>query len=217
MTPAAQPLALLEREVPDPEGTLVLLHGRGADERDLFGLFDVLDPGRRRHGITVGAPFALPPGGRHWYVVPRVGFPDPPTFAHSLRALGELLDARVDWDTTVVGGFSQGAVMSYALALGAGRPVPAGLLALSGFVPVVDGWAAELAGRRDLPVLIAHGTQDPVISVDFARRAVTLLEAGGLQPEVHETPMPHTIDPRVVPAVVDWLDRIRPVSRPAAR
>ena len=61
----------------DPEGALVLLHGRGADENDLFGLLDVLDPERRLVGVTPGGPLFLPPGGRHWYVVPRVGFPDP--------------------------------------------------------------------------------------------------------------------------------------------
>jgi phospholipase/carboxylesterase len=200
-----EPLAVLEREVPAPEGTLVLLHGRGADEHDLHGLFDVLDPDRRLHGITVGAPFRLPPGGKHWYVVPQVGFPHEPTFSHSLAALAELLDARVDWSTTVVGGFSQGSVMSYALGLGQGRPVPAGILAMSGFVPTVDGWAPDLAGRPDLPVLIAHGTQDPIIGVEFGRRAHALLEAGGLPVEVHESATAHNVDPRTIPAIQGWL------------
>jgi phospholipase/carboxylesterase len=209
-----EPLAVLEREVPDPDGTLVLLHGRGADEHDLFGLFDVLDPGRRWRGITVGAPFRLNrPAhlGKHWYVVPQVGFPHPETFHHAFAALTEELDRRVDWSTTVVGGFSQGTVMSYALALGTGRPVPAGLLALSGFIPTVEGWTPDLASRPGLPVLIAHGTQDPVIGIDFARRARALLEAGGLPVEVHETPMAHSIDPRVVPELARWLEARRPV------
>ncbi len=187
--------------------TLVLLHGRGADEDDLFGLFDVLDPERRLRGITVGGPLFLPPGGRHWYVVPRIGFPDPQTFGETYALLQRTLDEElgVDWATTVVGGFSQGTVMSYALGLGAGRPTPAGILALSGFVPTVDGWTADVASRPELPVLIAHGTQDPVIGVDFAHSARTLLEDGGARVEYHETPTAHAIDPAVVPEITRWL------------
>ncbi len=185
--------------------TLVLLHGRGADENDLFDLFDVLDPERRFRGITLGGPLHLPPGGRHWYVVPRVGFPDPVTFGDTFEVLTRTLDAEVDWSRTVVGGFSQGTVMSYALGLGAGRPVPAGILALSGFIPTVEGWTPDLASRPELPVMIAHGTQDPIIGIDFARQARELLEAGGLPLTYVETPMPHTIDPRVIPRVREWL------------
>ncbi|MBA2349039.1 MAG: phospholipase [Solirubrobacterales bacterium] len=185
--------------------TLVLLHGRGADEHDLFGLFDALDPERRLRGITVGGPLFLPPGGRHWYVVPRVGFPDHDTFTATFAALQQTLDEElgVDWSRTVVGGFSQGTVMSYALGLGAGRPRPAGILALSGFVPTVEGWTAAVPAG--LPVFVGHGSADPVIAVEFARGARTLLEAGGAAVEYHETPMAHTIDPRVLPDVQRWL------------
>ncbi len=197
------------RDVPAPQGDLVLLHGRGADEHDLFGLIDVLDPDRRLRGITVGGPLFLPPGGRHWYVVPRVGFPDHDTFHASYAALGELLDEELglDWSRTVVGGFSQGTVMSYALGLGAGRPVPAGIMALSGFVPTVEGWSADLAGRAGLPVMIAHGALDPVISVDFGRTARDELSAAGLDVTYRETPVPHTIDPRAIPELQEWLGR----------
>ena len=63
------------------------MHGRGADEHDLFPLLDLLDPQRRLLGVTPGGPLHLPPGGRHWYVVPRVGYPDPATFAEGYGAL----------------------------------------------------------------------------------------------------------------------------------
>lgn len=191
----------------DPAGTLVLLHGRGADEHDLFGLFDVLDPKRRLRGITVGGPLSLPPGGRHWYVVPRVGFPEPASFAGSYAALAELLDdeLELDWATTVVGGFSQGTVMSYALGLGPGRPRPAGILAFSGFIPTVEGWAPELDAVAGLPVLIAHGTLDPVIPVTFAHDARARLAEAGADVVLHESPMAHVIDPRVLPQTIRWL------------
>ena len=77
----------------------------------------------------------------------------------------------------MIGGFSMGAVMSYAVGLGAGRPSPRGILAFSGFIPTVDGWAAELDSRPGLPVLIHHGGNDPVISVEFARAGAA--DAGG--------------------------------------
>ncbi len=188
-------------------GTLVLLHGRGADENDLFGLFDILDPDKRLTGVTVGGPLRLPPGGKHWYVVPRVGFPEPQTFAASYAALGALLDDEigVDWSKTVVGGFSQGTVMSYALGLGGDRPRPAGILAQSGFIPTVDGWEAGLDGRKSLPVLITHGSLDPVISVEFGQEARDTLTAAGLDVTYRETPMAHTIDPRGLPDVQRWL------------
>jgi phospholipase/carboxylesterase len=212
------PLAHLVRDPAGAaDGNLVLLHGRGADEHDLYGLFDVLDPQRRLRGITVGGPLSLPPGGRHWYAVQRVGFPHAETFSASYAALGALLDDELglDWSRTVVGGFSQGTVMSYALGLGAGRPVPAGILALSGFLPSVEGWSVDLASRPALPVLIAHGSQDPVIGVDFARTARDTLTAGGLDVSYHETPMPHTIDPRLLPELQRWLGDVLGAGLPA--
>ena len=77
----------------EPEGALILNHGRGTDERDLYGLLDDLDPDRRLVGITPGAPLTgIPPGGRHWYLVQRVGYPDPETFAGAYRELTSFLD-----------------------------------------------------------------------------------------------------------------------------
>ena len=70
----------------------------------------------------------------------------------------------------MLGGFSQGAVMSYALGLGAGRPRTRALLALSGFIPTVDGWEPDLEPPFP-PIAIAHGTYDPVIPVEFGRAA----------------------------------------------
>ncbi|HWX09066.1 MAG TPA: hypothetical protein VNY33_03730, partial [Gaiellaceae bacterium] len=75
------------------EGALVLFHGRGADEHDLFPLLDALDPARRFDGYTPRGPLALPPGGAHWYVVPRVGYPDAATFHESYALVSDWLDA----------------------------------------------------------------------------------------------------------------------------
>ncbi|MCB0865848.1 MAG: phospholipase [Solirubrobacterales bacterium] len=197
----------------EPEGALVLNHGRAADENDLHGVLDAIDPERRLLGVTTGAPFTgLPPGGRHWYVVERVGFPHAETFAASFVALQERLDALlaergIDWSRTVVGGFSQGTVMSYALALGLGRPVPAGLIAMSGFIPEVEGWEPDLTSRSGLSVYIHHGAADPVIGVAFARDARARLESAGIDPAYRETAAGHWLPPEIVPELRDFTAR----------
>ena len=195
----------------EPEGLLILHHGRGADEHDLLSFGDVLDPERRLHVVTPRAPLTLPGWpGYHWYVVPRVGYPDHDTFHAAFALLAELhaeLWERlgVAPEKTVLGGFSMGSVMSYSLGLGPGRPKPAGILAFSGFVPVVDGWQPELAGRQDVRAFIAHGRNDPIMGIDFARSARDLLTAGGLDVTYHESDAAHHIDPAHVPAAVAWL------------
>jgi phospholipase/carboxylesterase len=208
--------ALTREAAGEPEGALVLFHGRGADEHDLVPLLDVLDPERRLVGYTPRGPLSLPPGGAHWYVVPRVGYPDHDTFHESYRLAGEWLDALpIPIERTVLGGFSQGAVMSFALGLGAGRPKPAGIVDFSGFVPTVEGWAPDLEGELP-PVAIGHGTYDPVIPVEFGRRAKQLLEDAGADVTYRESPLPHAIDPRYAAELADWVDRaLRP--SPAAR
>jgi len=192
----------------EPEGALILLHGRGADEHDLHPLLDLLDPKRRLVGYTPGGPLSLPPGGRHWYAVPRVGFPDPDTFFASLERLEAFVEATgVPPEKIVLGGFSQGTAMSYALSLRAGRPSPAALVALSGFIPTVPGFEVDLDSRAGLPVAIGHGTQDPVIPVEFARDARERLEAAGADVTYHESPIGHTIDPRFLALIPDVVSR----------
>lgn len=176
------------------------MHGRGADADDLAPLLDLLDPSAALLGIFPRGPLRLPPGGRHWYIVRRVGFPDPDTFLPSFADLASHLDTllaerEIGWDETVVGGFSQGAVMAYALALAAERPRPAAVLAFSGFVPTVEGFDLHLDERDGLPVSISHGTLDPVIDVGFGREARERLEAAGLDVRYREDPVGHTISP----------------------
>jgi len=195
----------------DPAGLLILHHGRGADERDLLGLGDVLDPERRLHVVTPRAPLTLGGPGYHWYVVPRVGYPDHDTFHAAYRGLATFHDSvwertGLTPEQTILGGFSMGSVMSYSLGLGADRPAPAGILAFSGFVPVVEGWEPDLAARGDVRAFIAHGRRDPVMEGGFAPRARALLEAGGVGVASHESDAAHHSDPAHVPAAISWVD-----------
>jgi phospholipase/carboxylesterase len=194
-------------------GALVLFHGRGADENDLYSLLDALDPRRRLLGVTPRGPLSLPPGGAHWYAVPRVGYPDPATFGATFARGSAWLDSLaeetgVPLDRTVLGGFSQGAVMSFAFGLGKGRPRPAGIVALSGFVPTVEGWELDEGNTRSLPVVVAHGALDPIIPVEFAHRARERLEAAGADLRYRESPLGHQIDPSVVRELQTWLGEV---------
>ncbi|HSS80709.1 MAG TPA: hypothetical protein VLK24_05885 [Gaiellaceae bacterium] len=197
-------IAHLERPAEgEPAGLLVLFHGRGSDERDLFPLLDELDPQRRLLGVTPRGPLSLPPGGAHWYAFQEVGYPDPATFRETYAAVAEWLDG-FDFEHLVLGGFSQGAVMTYALGLGEGRPRPDALVPLSGFMPTVPGF--ELSLEPPLPpVAIGHGTYDPVISVEFSRTARDLLEAAGGEVLYREYPLPHAVDPGFLSELAPWL------------
>ena len=104
-------------------------------------------------------------------------------------------------EQVVLGGFSMGSVMSYSMGLGADRPAPAGILAFSGFIPVVEGWEPDLDRRPR--VFIAHGRNDPVMDVSFARTARETLS--GLDVEYHESDAAHHIDPAHIPPAQEWL------------
>jgi phospholipase/carboxylesterase len=207
------PLLYLERAAAaEPEGLLVLHHGRGTEESDLLGLADLLDPRRRLRVVTPRAPLTLPGlPGYHWYLVPRVGYPDRETFEAAREALAELHDqlweeTGLGPERTVLGGFSMGAVMSYAMALGAERPSVAGILAFSGFVPTVEGWEPALADRTDTRAFVSHGRRDPVIGIQFAEAARELLEEGGLDLTYRESDLGHQIDPAHLRDASAWLD-----------
>jgi len=179
----------------EPAGALVLLHGRGADEHDLYPLLDLLDPDRRLLGVTPGGPLHLPPGGRHWYALGGIPTPDPTTFHATVPKLVSFLDSlEVPSERIVLGGFSQGAVMSWALALGPDRPRPAAVIAMSGFLPRVDGWPLDPARLAGVPVAVAHGSLDPVIPASFGNEAAETLEAAGVEVLRLRAPVPHMID-----------------------
>jgi len=199
-----EPLVARRREaVGEPAGALVLLHGRGADENDLHPLLDLLDPERRLLGVTPGGPLHLPPGGRHWYALGGIPTPEPTTFFATAPRLAAFLDALpVPMERVVLGGFSQGAVMSWAMTLGPDRPRPAGVVALSGFLPQVQGYPLDPARLAGVPVAVAHGTLDPVISSRFGAEAAEAVAAAGADLLRLESDVPHMVDPA-------WIDPLR--------
>jgi len=213
----AEPLdALWRQPAGEPDGALVLLHGRGADEHDLYPLLDVLDPEHRLLGVTPGGPLHLPPGGRHWYALGGIPTPDPETFLSTAPRLAALLEALpVPFERVVLGGFSQGTVMTWAMTLGPERPRPAGVLALSGFLPRVPGYPLDPGRLAGVPVAVAHGTLDPVIPARFGAEAAETLAAAGVDVVRLESAVPHMVDPAWIEPLRDLVARATRVEQTA--
>jgi phospholipase/carboxylesterase len=196
------------------DGLLILHHGRGTDEHDLLSIAEVIDRAHRMHVVTPRAPLMVPGwDGYHWYSVPEVGYPDRDTFQVSYAQLCDFHDkvwqrTGIPPARTVLGGFSMGCVMSYAAGLGPGRPRPAGILAFSGFIPTVDGWAPEFESRTEMPVLIAHGRTDQVVGIEFGRHARRTLTSAGFDVTYHETGGAHLIDVTALGKAIQWLAQV---------
>jgi len=191
----------------EAEGALILLHGRGADETQLADLFDALDPERRLLGLAPRAPHEQGRGSR-WFAVERAGVPERESFLSSCELASEWLDGLgFAPERIVLGGFSQGAAMSYALGLGSGRKRPAAIIAISGYLPAIEGWEIDL-GEPMPPVAIGHGIYDEVIPVELARRAREKLEAAGAELLYREWPLGHAVERSFLEETAAWLRRL---------
>jgi len=198
---------------------LLLLHGYGADERDLGGLLAYLDPDGRFATVLPRGPVAAPPGFS-WFDV--AGEPDDlaDAFAEALAAVDDLLDAACaehgfERAQAVVGGFSQGAGLALALALGPSeRARPAGVLALSPFV-TPGLLAVDLEGASEVPVLLQHGTEDPMIPSAGTRGLAEALAEAGLPVVYGEYPMGHQVSAESMEQAQQWLARVHDGERPS--
>jgi phospholipase/carboxylesterase len=196
----------------EPEGALVLLHGRGADEHDLAGLGDELDPRSRLLAVCPRAPMPWPPGHSWYEPGPAPGVPQSESFAAGVTAATRFLDAFADVTgippaATVLAGFSQGAAVALSVGLDPARPAVAGVLAMSGFL-VAD---APLASAPDAPpVLITHGTLDDLLPVGLGRDARDRVRAAGVIADYRESPVGHGVDPAGLPMMARFVARCLP-------
>jgi phospholipase/carboxylesterase len=205
-------------------GALVLLHDRGTDERELLPLLDQLDPLSRLTGVTLRAPLTLMPGGYQWYVVREIGVPDEPTFVNTYDVVATWLEKRLPaiagtgLDRTVLGGFSQGAMLAYALGLGQGRPSPRALVVFNGAIPQTAGFLTlDLEGHHDIPVAIGHGVLDPVVPVEYGRSAAERLRAAGFEVTYREsTEVGHAVDADFAHSLAHWIARLSALRGEAA-
>jgi phospholipase/carboxylesterase len=204
-----------------PTGTVIWLHGLGADGYDFLPM--VRELGLAARGLRVVLPHApqrpvTVNGGyvmRAWYDLRHADFdrsPDEAGVLASVRLVGGLVEreraAGVPTGRILVGGFSQGG----AVALQAGL-IPAGRLAgvvgLSTYLPLPDRAARERAeAALGLPVFLGHGLQDPLIPVALARRTAQDLESAGCRVELHLYGMPHSVCPAEVSDLARWLSGV---------
>lgn len=192
--------------------TLIMLHGRGADENDLLGLAEHLD--NRLLIISARAPFPFQWGGGYaWYDVLEVGKPEPRMFAESYIKLTQFLDDvikgyPVDPPRIFLLGFSMGTMMAYALLLTKPELI-AGVIANSGYVPEGTDLKFQWDGLAGRNVFIAHGIYDPVIPIHFGRRARELFEKTLIGITYKEYPIVHQINDQSLQEMAQWLtDRL---------
>jgi len=205
----------------DPERVLLLVHGLGADERDLGGLLPYLDPDGHFVIVLPRGPVSVPPGFAWYEWSSPDGGLDVDQFADSLAALDDLLDEAcaehgLARDAAVVGGFSQGAGIMLALALRrSDRPRPAGVLAMSPALPPLDTLDVDWEQAKSLPVLVQHGTDDPLITVQRSRDLARELEAHDVPVVYAEYPMAHQVAFESVQQAREWLDAVRAGEQPS--
>jgi len=193
-------LVFLPTSAPDKFPTIIALHGRGADENDLASLLLALElPGVLL--VTPRAPFAFPYGGYAWYRPDEA--PDLET-VELLRRFIEEIKAGYPVNTRrlILMGFSQGAMMTYAVALANPSPFR-GIAALSGYVPHQAN--PQHDGLAGFPVFISHGTNDPLIPVRLGREAAKLLMNAGADVTYREYIMGHEIGTEASRDLRHWL------------
>lgn len=203
-----------------PHAGLILLHGRGADENDLLGLSEYFSD--NLFVMSVRAPFPFPYGGGYtWYDVGQVGTPEPGMFKTSFEKLIQFVDDAVkhypvDARNLFLLGFSMGTVMSFALALTHPSRFR-GVSANSGYIPEGTHLTFQWHDLSGLHVLITHGQQDPVIPVDFARRARQLFSHSNAHVTYREYQAAHHLSDESLSDIAAWMnDLIEQPSPPHA-
>ena len=198
---------------------VLLLHGFGANMADLAGLCPAIDPAEYVYVCPNGPiPVQIGPGmmGYAWTPPGGSGTPEDAIRAEEMleTLLEEVIDRyRVEPGHIVLGGFSQGAMMTYRWGL----PNPdkfLGLVALSGRVLDPDGLRPRLPADRTQSIFVAHGTADSMISASAAQESKRFLEDEGYSPRYREYAMGHEISQEVLDDMVPWIRSVLPPARP---
>jgi len=216
-------LEVIEVETaPNPTASVIILHGLGADGNDFVPFAQQLDlrsvgpvrfifPHSPTRPVTINGGYVMPA----WYDILGTDIARREDEA-GLRASRVLVDAVIANERArgiaasriVLGGFSQGCAMT--LMAGLRHPERlAGLLGMSGYLPLADVTAAERsAANADVPIFLAHGRVDPVIALARATASRDALVALGYPVEWHDYAMPHSVCPQEVADINRWLPKV---------
>jgi phospholipase/carboxylesterase len=187
---------------------LILLHGRGADEDDLLGLAEFLDP--RLFIISVRAPLPFDYGfGYTWFEMLENFQPEFTSLKDSHKILTQFLDDvvekyPVDPKQIFVLGFSMGTVMGYLLLLTRPENI-SGLIANSGYFSDKFKLPVDTKPLNKHSIFIAHGTHDPIIPIHIGRQAKEFFSKRNIDLTYKEYPMAHEISEESLNDFSKWL------------
>jgi phospholipase/carboxylesterase len=204
----------------NPQRSVVWLHGLGADGNDFAPIVPELDlpdaairfvfPHAPMQAVTINAGMVM----RAWYDISDAAIRREDE--RGVRASQALVEALIEREKRrgtaashlVLAGFSQGGAI--ALHTGVRHPERiAGIMALSCYLPLADKLAAEAeAANRDVPIFMAHGTQDPIVALERATRSRDALQREGYPVVWHEYRMPHSVCAEEIAAISGWLRRV---------
>jgi phospholipase/carboxylesterase len=207
-----------------PKGSIIWLHGLGADGSDFVPLVPELrlpDPVAPRfifpnapvRPVTVNNGMSM----RAWYDIYSRGVrdrEDATGIRESAAVVHGLIDreraAGIRAERIVLAGFSQGG----AIALQAGVRYPhrlAGILALSTYLPLRSTLGPEaVVANHAIPILMCHGRQDPIVPLELARESFDALNAAGFAPAWLDYPMQHQLCGEEILAISQWLVQVLP-------
>jgi len=204
---------------PDPKATIIVLHGLGADGNDFVPIAQQMDlsavgdvryvfPSAMVRPVTINNGYRM----RAWYDIlgaDLVRREDEAGLRESQVEIEALIAKEVEQgipaNRIILMGFSQGCAMT--LMTGLRHPERlAGLVCLSGYLPLADKTAAEAhAANADVPIFMAHGLQDPVVQLARGQASREQLEQLGYRIDWHEYPMPHSVCAEEVEDLAAWL------------
>ncbi|WP_017759943.1 alpha/beta hydrolase [Pseudacidovorax intermedius] len=207
---------------PDPRATVLLMHGLGADGNDFvpivremkealapIGPVRFVFPNAPVQPVTINGGYAMPA----WYDILGPGRPEDKAGLRQSMATLEGLLARerergIPSERTVIAGFSQGCAMALLTGLRHASPL-AGIVGLSGYLPLADRTAAERhPANQATPIFLAHGTRDNVVVLPRAEHARDTLLGLGHAVEWHAYPMEHSVCMEEIGDIAAFLQRV---------
>ena len=191
--------------------TILALHGRGSNERDLIGLAPYLP--NALLWISPRGTFSLGPDSYEWFQINQIGKPDPARLQNALQTIDTFIDEiiesyPVDKNKLYLLGFSQGSIVSLSYALTKPAKVT-GVIAQSGYIPHESGLQIDEVHLRGKPFILTHGIQYPLLPVDWARRSRDTLQKLEVNLEYHEFDMGHQISEESLASINTWFEKQR--------
>jgi phospholipase/carboxylesterase len=215
----------------EPKGTVIWMHGLGADGWDFVPLVRDLPlpedlplrfifPHAPVRPVTINNGYEM----RAWYDIAMndiARLPDERGIRESQQAVEQLIARErgrgIDSRHIVLAGFSQGGAIALQTGLRHSQRL-GGIMALSTYLPLQDSLEAEASpANRSTPIFMAHGTQDPIVPASLAESSAAALRSHGYEVEWHSWPMPHSVCAEEVQAAADFLAGIYGTGSAPAR